>query len=227
MSDYITAPTAVGPMCMRPAPAWDAGIAGEVLSGVYEIGKAPADARLIIDVGAHIGSFSMLASKNFPEASIIAIEPCLENYNLTRANLKQAPWALVIHAAIGDPGSRFTWQPSKNAPNTGGGGIYPDPNGNVRGVRLSDIIRAHGPVDLLKTDCEGGEWTWLRDLEQEGMLAQVNVIVGELHGRAWEERMHYHLDSTHDIVMSRSVHGEVESDEEMMGYFTAIRKEAA
>lgn len=196
----------------------------EVLSGAYDIQRAPSSCRLIVDLGAHIGTFSRLASSRFRAASIVAIEPCWENFEILKTNLKKAPQAIAVHAAIGDPCSRYTWKRSCVPDNTGGGGVEPDPSGDVRGIRLSDIIRVHGPIDLLKSDCEGAEWLWLLDLQSTNLLSQVNVIVGEIHGKDWSDRLHLHLKSTHDIVMCEPVSAEVA---ETQGYFTAVRKEAA
>ena len=108
--------------------------------------------------------------------------------------------------------------------NTGGGGVEITPDGEVRGVKLSDLIKSFGPIDLLKSDCEGGEWSWLLDLQEAGLLRQVNVMVGEVHGKDWHDRLHLHLKTTHDLITCKPV-----SDEcgETQGYFTAVRKEAA
>ncbi|MBK8706545.1 MAG: FkbM family methyltransferase [Saprospiraceae bacterium] len=42
----------------------------------------------IIDIGAHIGSFSVKASKLFPGNSIWAFEPAMDNFNLLKNNIK-------------------------------------------------------------------------------------------------------------------------------------------
>lgn len=215
----------VGAMVMRPSPAWDQGIADEVLSGVYQVEDYPkALPRFVVDLGAHIGTFSRLAAVKFPGVKIIAIEPCRENYEIASFNLRDVPHAIAIHAAIGDANKMYRWERSCVPENTGGGGVEPDMDGDARGVRLSDIIRVHGPIDLLKTDCEGAEWLWLLDLESNRMLSEIRMIVGEVHGKDWYDRLHLHLDLTHDITMCRPVDDSVK---ETQGYFTAIRKEAA
>lgn len=60
---------------------------------------------LMIDVGANVGFFSILAELEFlpPNAlRIIAIEPMSENFNLLKKNLaKYTPSAYVVQAAIG------------------------------------------------------------------------------------------------------------------------------
>ncbi len=48
----------------------------------------PKKNDVIIDVGAHIGAFSVLASKRSPNARIYAIEPALESYQLLEQNIK-------------------------------------------------------------------------------------------------------------------------------------------
>lgn len=212
-------------MFLRPEPAWDKGIAEEVLSGAYEIDDFPEVLpRLVVDLGAHIGTFSRLAAATFPGVKILAIEPCRENYEITSLNLRDVPHAIAIHGAIGEPNRMYRWEKSCEPDNTGGGGVEPDSDGDARGIHLSDIIRVHGSIDLLKSDCEGAEWLWLLDLGKQGLLREVRMIVGELHGKDWEDRIHLHLDQTHDITMCRPVDDSVA---DVQGYFTAIRKEAA
>jgi precorrin-6B methylase 2 len=42
---------------------------------------------VIIDVGAHIGTFSLLSSKKVPSGKVIAIEACKETYDLLESNV--------------------------------------------------------------------------------------------------------------------------------------------
>lgn len=55
-------------------------------SGCYETGIK--DAKVIIDIGSHIGSYSIYASNLYKDARIYAYEPCQENYALLLLNRK-------------------------------------------------------------------------------------------------------------------------------------------
>jgi FkbM family methyltransferase len=47
----------------------------------------PREDDLIVDVGAHIGTFSLLASSKMPKGRVFAIEPSLDTYTLLRINV--------------------------------------------------------------------------------------------------------------------------------------------
>jgi len=53
----------------------------------------------------------------------------------------------------------------------------------VRSVRLSDVIKAEGSVDLLKLDCEGSEFAMLEEAGKTGCLRHVKSVVAEVHRR--------------------------------------------
>src|SRR5262249_33597053 len=64
----------------------------------------------------------------------------------------------------------------------------------VRSVRLSQYIRT--PVDLLKLDVEGSEYSIITDLCQSGQIGLVKMLICEVHGnptvqaefaRLWEQ----------------------------------------
>lgn len=55
-------------------------------SNVPEYTPHPDD--IIIDVGAHIGTFSMLASKKAPHGMVYAIEACKETFGLLKTNIQ-------------------------------------------------------------------------------------------------------------------------------------------
>jgi len=65
-----------------------------IVSGSYEfkvrklIEKLAREGKIIIDIGAHIGKYSIIASKINPNAKIYAIEPEKDNFNLLNKNIK-------------------------------------------------------------------------------------------------------------------------------------------
>ena len=67
---------------------WDIGICNEVVtSDCYHVqALRDIDIRTVVDVGAHIGSFSVLAASLWPSAKIVAFEPDNENFALLREN---------------------------------------------------------------------------------------------------------------------------------------------
>jgi FkbM family methyltransferase len=75
------------------------------VEGAYPLEKVPFTPDQILDCGAHIGLFSVLALQKFPRASLIAFEPSPDNYAILARQFSEdrtAPHlrrAAVSHAA--------------------------------------------------------------------------------------------------------------------------------
>jgi FkbM family methyltransferase len=61
------------------------------------------DARVVIDVGAHVGSLTMLVALNNPESQIIAFEPVAEVFErlATNVGLNRLSNTMCVRAAVG------------------------------------------------------------------------------------------------------------------------------
>ena len=153
----------------------------------YRFGSWPK-ARLgfVVDVGAHIGTFSLRAA---PSAErILAFEPMPDNFALLERNLAGHAFTHVErkNAAVSDAaGTLRIWL---GGANTGGHSAFPlhvpAPGSFVDApaVVLSHELDARGVtrVDFLKIDCEGGEYAIVDDLERWG-LSRVDRIAMEYH----------------------------------------------
>jgi FkbM family methyltransferase len=151
--------------------------------------------RVIVDVGAHIGTFSVLAHSLWPEARIISIEPNAESFEVLKQN---APFATLFNLAIGDPGeanlvaaegqpgSSFVadvdWQDTANWKSQADHRKF-ELSVTVKCEIFENILTQAGidrDIDLLKLDCEGGEFHLLRLLPQ-ALASRIKNIVGEYH----------------------------------------------
>jgi FkbM family methyltransferase len=157
---------------------------------------------VILDVGAHIGSFSNACLER-GAGRVYAFEANLENYRIAVKNL--ASWGRdrcqVEHTAVwrSDDTDDFLWfTPSSDPLNTGGGNVVFENeervqicgdecqcnaedfnDGSLVGcIGLDAILEDSGPVRLLKLDCEGSEFPILYTSKR---LDQVEEIVGEFH----------------------------------------------
>lgn len=157
----------------------------------YGLRELEERARTIVDVGAGIGDFTVVAARAFPRARVVAFEPDPCAFALLVANVEtngtrnvdarqtavgtaaayglvhDAPFAAVTPAGAGDPGA-------------------------VAGVRLDDALEG-ASVDLLKVDCEGAELDVLASLGRAG-LARVRRIAIEYHGAARADEVSAMLD---------------------------------
>jgi FkbM family methyltransferase len=142
---------------------------------------------VVIDVGGFIGDFSLYAVKRLNARRVIVCEPSPRN------------WALLLKN-IANNGYEDRIEPVNKAVTDGGNAMMnidaPDeyqcmvsayyrseqPLSVVPGISLLELLRDHGveSVDLLKIDCEGGEFAILESTPA-GVLSCIRNIVFEYH----------------------------------------------
>ena len=164
-----------------------------------EIADCVKQARVVVDVGAHIGAFAKLVHEKNPGARIICVEACPENIEALRANV--GAFAEVVHAACtyvpGDVALCNSVRP--NCRNTGQSSVVPAADVHfaaadthwpdrrpLEKITLEQLAARFGfkQIDLLKLDCEGSEYSILGNCD----LSAIGFIVGEYHGQLdWDE----------------------------------------
>jgi len=146
---------------------------------------------LVYDIGAHVGGVAIWAASK--GCAALAVEPVPENAELIRQNalMNHLQNVEIVQAAMGDPPElllRYNWHGDENAfvhsfiGNTGlGNEGYPaDTEIWVPTITLSDLVQRYTAPDIIKTDCEGGEWSMFHD----PAIHSVPLIVGEWHDLA-------------------------------------------
>jgi FkbM family methyltransferase len=158
----------------------------------------------IVSVGSHIGTFEVLAHALWPKARLISVEPNKESFAVLQQN---APFASAYNAAIsykehgvlidGERSSGGGFIASKEEFEQTDGydpatGLAPEDNkkgwsyhiadSDIRCMTFEELVRAERltRIDLLKLDCEGGEWDILEHLPMPGL--EIGYVVGEWHG---------------------------------------------
>ena len=200
----------------------------------YRVRTLPFTPKTVIDIGAHIGGFALLAATAWSGCRVIACECDPDNLQLLNTNIAGHPQIEVVEAAIvGKDISEIEFHAvsDKAGDNSGGGSCFlREPGSQTVRVPALSIVKLWQSkqlemCDLLKLDCEGAELPILTALGQAGLLDRVRHIVGEWH--AWEgegnaepnitARLSALLKSTHELVLRpRPGVG--------LGYFTATRK---
>ena len=146
------------------------------------------DSPTVIDIGANIGAFTVLASKL--GASVMAFEPHPANYEALAHNL-------TLNGVVGCATARvavYGTLPVEAVVMSGeGGGAFPvnqDPYllpvahemSPVPPVTIGDIYRSMiRPVELLKIDCEGGEYDIIDGMGPAEFAATKRIAL-EFHG---------------------------------------------
>jgi FkbM family methyltransferase len=133
--------------------------------------------RFIVDVGAGVGSFAVVAACRFPGCRVLAFEPDPLQHGLLRENA--AANDADVESFCVAIGTKSTYLLSGEGAQTST--VVPSGSGSasVPGVRLGDFVR-DDTVDLLKIDCEGAELDVLQSLSPAG-LERVSRVVLEYH----------------------------------------------
>lgn len=136
--------------------------------GLRHLGPRPS---LVVDVGAGIGDFAILAASRFPNATVIACEPNRETYTVLTRNAARndVPNLTPLPVAVGAR-EAYGLRPCARAAE----GAVVEPSGagsSVGGRRLDDVL-AGRKADLVKIDCEGAELDVLASLGQKWTLVE-------------------------------------------------------
>ncbi len=143
----------------------------------------------VLDVGAHKGSFAVLAALAGPATRVHAVEPEPENLRCLNANIALNRLEnVVVHARAvsADPGEAFLYVGGQRG--SGTNSLFQEQvqghraSVSVPTMRLVDLLEtAGGQVDLMKMDVEGAEYSVLHGVPVEA-LRRIRRIVLEYHG---------------------------------------------
>jgi FkbM family methyltransferase len=155
-------------MVTRPNSESDNGCLREMGEDVYQLAALPTPPAVIVDIGANIGAFSVLAATMYPDCVIRAFEPERDNHTLLVRNVAaygfQDRIQILRVAVTADRKgvSLYPGQGLSHACTVGDGCLAHPDHGTDRvwcdSVTLTDALDGLDSVDLLKVDCEGSEF---------------------------------------------------------------------
>ena len=153
-----------------------------VVEDCYKVFSLPRGFRptTIVDIGANIGVFSVLCSVLFPSSQVHAYEPNPAAFSWLEKNTV----GLRVSAhrcAVAETNGRLLFDSSRDSTL---GQLTPAGELSVE-VIGADCVAEGKAIDLLKIDCEGGEWAIFKSpclLERTTRLC-----------------MEYHLDTSHTL----------------------------
>ena len=157
-------------------------------SGVPEY--QPNEGDVILDIGAHIGTFSLLASSKVGGGKVYAIEASEESFNYLRVNiaLNQLANISAHHLALSDKTGTSTLYHSDS--NWGHSTVkkLSTASETVISQTLSDFLeknRING-CHFMKLNCEGGEFPILLSTPSR-ILQRFGVILTLYHCDLWSD----------------------------------------
>lgn len=119
---------------------------------------------VILDVGAHIGDFALLAAHLVGPGKVFAVEPCRATFELLELNieLNRATNVVTTRLALGDRDGICRLYHSPPGEDWGNSTThdYAETSEEVPCRRLATFFEEHGitRVDFAKLNCEGGEF---------------------------------------------------------------------
>ena len=128
--------------------------------------ELPPDAT-VIDAGAHIGSFAVLAASRAPQGRVLAFEPEAANFEMLQQNIALNGFSRVsaFNVAVAGAEGERTLHYSVKPTTTGGHSLIRtgERSTTVRCITLDRIVadNALTRIDFLKLDCEGAELEFL------------------------------------------------------------------
>lgn len=140
---------------------------------------------VVIDIGTHIGDFSIPVAKKHPEIRVISVEPHPENHTLLLENIRRNSVTNIKPNRVAVGRSSGTIKLSEDPANTGGNSVVRNA-GNVSitvpCVTLEELFTNNRikRCRFLKIDCEGAEYDII-DAAPKSLLASIDTIVMEYH----------------------------------------------
>lgn len=160
------------------------GLSERELRGVVNEALRPDD--VIVEIGAHIGSWSVYLAQEVPQGELHVFEPVPINYKKLTANLalNELPNVTTYPTALGEePGEASFFVPDTEAPVVGSLHDHSMSQNKIT-VQVDTLDHVAGamerPPTFLKIDCEGAEAMVLRGATQT-LAGSVRGIFIEIH----------------------------------------------
>ena len=135
--------------------------------------------KTIVDVGANVGLYSVLAS-TFAK-KVISIEPHQKNFDILIENLRinKIKNAIPINRALWFENTRIKLYKGSHSGEHSVMGKSEDYM-EVNTMTIADILRIYDKIDLLKIDVEGAEFPIFQNTPTD-LISRIDYIVGEVH----------------------------------------------
>lgn len=148
----------------------------------------------VVDIGGHIGIFSVYAARKAYKGLVLSFEPFRENFEILKKNkeLNKLANLKINNLAITSKGGYINLNISKS--NSGGHSIHgvdTEETLKVSSITLKDIFERNKikKIDYLKIDTEGAEFDIILNSPKE-IFKKISKIVMEYHDFVSERNNH-------------------------------------
>ena len=138
---------------------------------------------IVIDIGGHIGLFSIYAAQKCKSGKIFTFEPVKDNFKILKENIETNKIKNIFpeNVAISNKSSKVTIFLSDD---DAGHGMYSKSSNTITidAINLEEIFLKNNlkKCDFLKIDAEGAEFDILENISED-MLKTISKIVIEYH----------------------------------------------
>lgn len=167
----------------------DASVLAEIfLSNCYVRGLTIPDRPVVVDIGGYIGDFAVYAMKHLNARKVVVCEPSPRNWALLQKNVVNNHYEANIEMVNKAVTSGEDVMLDVDAPDRGQARVsayYETSNRELKmvpGIGLRKLMQEYeiSTIDLLKIDCEGGEYSILLSTPCT-VLERIRNLVFEYH----------------------------------------------
>jgi len=166
----------------------DAIILAEIfLDNSYTRGLSLPAEPVVVDIGGYIGDFALFAAKRLNARKVVVCEPSPRNWVLLQKNVAQNHFhdrIIMVNKAVTEGKGVMMNVEAPDREQARVSAYYPteEQRTMVPGVSLSNLVEQQRleVIDLLKMDCEGGEYVILSSMSS-ALFRRIKNIVFEYH----------------------------------------------
>jgi FkbM family methyltransferase len=167
---------------------WDARIVREIFfDRPYVRRFTPPPGSTIVDIGGYIGDFSLYAAKYLRAGRVIVYEPTVENFAILKQNIANNGYEdriVAVHKAVGGSNKVLLNVQIQEGEEVHASAYWYQgaEQRAISSVTLSELFDEHrlDSIDLLKIDCEGGEYDILAAVPDQ-LFERIRALVVEYH----------------------------------------------
>lgn len=161
-----------------------ADFANVVLDDDYGLRSLRPFPETVVDVGTNVGFFAKFARHCFPDAIIHGYEPSPQTAEYARSNLEHPRTTLFVEGVAAETGrAELEEHGSSNLTRT----LASDAGAIILTSFATVVERIGGRIDLLKVDCEGAEWDFMRDRDTFARVGKIRMEYHLVEGRSLDD----------------------------------------